>query len=111
MQHLGNGFTFNAERHEYRLGHQVVPATTGVLSGSGLVPYRFVEYDILERKGELGKAAHLACHLHNLAKLGDLDDRVKPYLAAWIYFKQHAIVEIAKLREVVQVAGEMRGLA
>jgi hypothetical protein len=88
MQHLGNGFTFNAERHEYKLGTQIVPATTGVIRGSGLVPHRFIDLDELERRSELGKAVHLACHLHNLARLGDCDERVKPHLHAWIEFKQ-----------------------
>ena len=88
MQHLGNGFTFNAERHEYRLGHQVVPATTSVLSTGGLVAFNFVSLEVLERRSELGRAVHLACHLHNIGKLGDCDNRVRPYLKAWILFKE-----------------------
>jgi len=88
MQHLGNGFTFNAERHEYRLGHQVVPATTSVLSTGGLVAFNFVSLEHLERRSELGRAVHLACHLHNIGKLGDCDNRVRPYLKAWILFKE-----------------------
>lgn len=81
-------FTFNADLHEYRLGAQVVPSCTGMLSEGGLVAHRFVSEEILERKSELGREVHRACHLHNMNILGDCDPRVVPHLKAWIYFKQ-----------------------
>ena len=81
-------FTFTEDNHEYRVGANVVPACTAVLAEGGLVPYRFVSEELLERKGELGKEVHRACHLHNVNHLGQYDPLVKPYLHAWIKFKE-----------------------
>jgi hypothetical protein len=88
MSETAAAFSFDAEKHEYRLGSQVVPGCTGVLSSGGLVPYGFVSQDVLERKGELGREVHKACHLHNINKLGQCDPRVQPHLRAWIRFKE-----------------------
>jgi hypothetical protein len=81
-------FSFDAERHEYRLEGQLVPSCTGLLSSGGLVQFGFISADLLERKSELGRQVHQACHLHNLNKLGSYDERVKPHLHAWIKFKE-----------------------
>lgn len=86
---LPSGFSFNAERHEYKLGSTIVPSCTTMLSSNGMVPARFVQADVFERKTELGRQVHLACHLHNLGKLGTYDPKVKPHLHAWIEFKEH----------------------
>jgi hypothetical protein len=88
MINLAEGFTFNAESHEYRLGSNIVPACTQVISTGGLVDFRFVDRDVLERKSELGREVHHACHLHNLDKLGSYDPLIEPYLTAWIRFKK-----------------------
>ncbi|MBA0083944.1 MAG: hypothetical protein HRJ53_03020 [Acidobacteria bacterium Pan2503] len=85
---LTEGFAFDAEKHEYRLGSQIVPACTQVLSSGGLVDWSYVSRDTLERRSELGKAVHKACHLHNIDRLGKYDLAVKPHLHAWIYFKE-----------------------
>lgn len=82
-------FSFNEEIHEYRVGSQVVPACTAVLSAGGLVGQWFVSQDVLERKSDLGRQVHRACHLHNIGTLGEYDPRVKPHLHAWIHFKEH----------------------
>jgi hypothetical protein len=81
-------FSFDASTHEYRLGSQVIPGCTSVLASSGLVQFSFVNADVLERKGELGREVHKACHYHNLDKLIRCDERVAPHLDAWITFKQ-----------------------
>lgn len=81
-------FTFDATIHEYRVGSQVVPSVTHILSEGGLIAFRFVSEDILDRKSELGKEVHRACHLHNIQKLGQYDPRVAPHLHAWIKFKE-----------------------
>lgn len=83
-----SAFTFNAETHEYRVGALPVPSCTSVLHAGGLVQFRFVSEEVLERKSELGREVHRACHLHNIDKLGAYDDRVKPRLHAWISFKE-----------------------
>ena len=81
-------FTFDEETHVYSVNNKPVPSCTSVLATGGLVPYKFVDQEILERKGELGREVHLACHLHNVGKLGTYDAKVKPYLHAWIVFKE-----------------------
>lgn len=88
MSTLPTGFSFNAEKHEYKLGSQIVPNCTSILSSGGLVSFKFVSLDVLERRSELGREVHKACHLHNIGKLGKYDDRVKPHLHAWIMFKE-----------------------
>ena len=86
---LGGGFSFDPQKHDYRLGTRVVPACTSLLATGGLVQFKFVDQDVLERKSNLGKQVHLACHLHNLNKLGHYDPLVKPRLHAWIEFKDN----------------------
>lgn len=88
MSALTEGFTFNPDNHEYRLGATLIPACTSLLSSGGLVSFDFVSADVLERRGELGRQVHKACHLHNIEKLGEYDSRVKPHLHAWIEFKE-----------------------
>lgn len=82
-------FSFNADTHEYRLGANIVPACTSLLSQGGLVSFHHVSLDVLERKSELGREVHRACHLHNLNKLGSFDPLIKPHLHAWIHFKEN----------------------
>lgn len=82
-------FTFNPERHEYAVAGKEVPGCTSVLASGGLVPYAMVAAETLERKGELGREVHKACHLHNINRLGSCDNAVGPYLESLIYFKRH----------------------
>lgn len=83
-------FTFNADRHEYRVGARVIPSCSSLLVSGGLVSFAHAAQDAVERKGELGREVHRACHLHNLGKLGEYDPRVKPRLHAWLSFKDHS---------------------
>ena len=83
-------FTFNAERHEYTLSGKHIPNCTGVLASGGLVPYSMVSAEYLERRSELGREVHKACHLHNIGRLGSFDKAVEPHLNAWIRFKKEA---------------------
>jgi hypothetical protein len=81
-------FSFDPGAHEYRVDNRVVPACTWMLATGGLVPFGRINQDVLERRSELGREVHLACHLHNIGKLGSYDKRVKPYLHSWILFKE-----------------------
>jgi len=59
------GFTFDEARHEYRVGDQVVPSVTQILSDLGYSNYEIVERlnpEALERKRQIGKLVHQACH-------------------------------------------------
>ena len=85
---MSSAFSFDPGAHEYSVGTRVVPACTWMLATGGLVPFARVNADVLERRSELGREVHLACHLHNIGKLGSYDKRVKPYLHSWILFKE-----------------------
>lgn len=101
-------FQFNPDTHEYKIGTRVVPACTHVLAGGGLVPFAMVDREILERKSELGREAHRACHLHNQGTLADCDQAVKPYLDSWILFKEK--MKFAPLFSESQMIGELNGM-
>lgn len=110
---LPTGFSFDAAKHEYRLGTQIVPSCTTMLSGSGMVPARFIQADIFERRTELGKQVHLACHLHNIDRLGTYDPRVKPHLHAWLEFKEHCksfTIISSEYQTVATIAGMSFGM-
>lgn len=110
---LPTGFSFDVGKHEYRLGTTVVPSCTTILSSSGLVPSRYISADLFERRTELGKQVHLACHLHNVGKLGTYDPKVKPHLHAWITFKERCksfTLISSEYQTVVTIAGMSYGM-
>lgn len=72
-------FTFNPERHEYRLDGVRLPSVTEILHVAGMLPdYSFVE----EFYSERGKAVHAAIALDLRGELdeGTVDEEVRPYL-------------------------------
>src|SRR6266849_2539995 len=82
-------FTFDDEKHLYRLADgRIIPGHTRVLDLGGLVSYRDIEPDILERKAAIGKETHVACLLHDQEKVFTFDPRVQGYLNAWINFRE-----------------------
>lgn len=77
-------FTFNPERHEYRLDGVRLPSVTEILHVAGMLPdYSFVE----EFYSERGKAVHAAIALDLAGTLdeGSVSEEVWPYLerARW----------------------------
>lgn len=86
---MNEPFTFDEDNHLYRLPDgQIIPGHTRVLDLGGLCPYKFIEPDIIERKGILGKEVHFACHLYDQGKKIKVDKRVEPRLGAWIDFRK-----------------------
>lgn len=81
-------FSFDAATHIYRLGSRIIPGHTRVLDLGGLVPYAAIDPDILERKSELGREAHLACRWHDEGKNFTYDEKIRGYLMAWIAFRK-----------------------
>ena len=79
-------FVFDEDTHVYRVlaDHQAVPGCTRVLNEGGLVSFEFVDKEILERKSELGREVHKACHLYNQKKAFTCDNAVRGYLNSWI---------------------------
>jgi len=105
----GTAFSFDADKHEYRVGPNVVPNCTSVLATGGLVPFSMVSAEYLERRSELGREVHKACYLHNIGKLGKCDKEVMPYLDSWIGFKnaKHFVPRLSEF----QAIGELNGMS
>src|SRR6266576_3955232 len=76
-------FHFDESDHTYTVNGKPILSCTQILSSGGLVSFDFVNRDILERKSELGREAHKACHLYNQGKPFTCDDQVRPYLHSW----------------------------
>jgi hypothetical protein len=85
---VSDGFTFDQETHLYRIGHRVVPGHTRVLDLGGLVNYRMIEPDILERKSDVGREVHNACFFHDQELVFTFDPQIKGYIDAWIDFRE-----------------------
>lgn len=99
-------FTFDADSHIYTIeGDREVPGCTRVIDTAGLVNYRFVRPDILERKSRLGREAHRVTKLYDDGRLdfSTVDSRVEPYLESWIAFKRQTGF-VSELREHQAIA-------
>lgn len=97
-------FTFDEETHTYTVpNHGQVPSCTRVLAAGGLVSFDHVDREILERKSELGREVHKACHLYNQGKAVFCDDQVRPYLDSWIATTKALHFE-PRLSECLQIA-------
>lgn len=83
-----DGFAFDPQKHEYSLAGRIIPSCTGVISSALPFLSSFIDQDVVDKRAELGREVHKACHLHNLAKLVKCDARVEPHLEAWILFKK-----------------------
>lgn len=98
-------FTFDEEKHEYKLDGLVIPGVTSILSDMGLSGIHWSILDELRAlknkeievchlspqalaiylAGQFGKAAHKATELYDLGTLDEssLDPAIVPYLDAW----------------------------
>jgi hypothetical protein len=81
---------FDPVRHEYTVDGRVVRHVTGVLRSALGDPFARVPMHVLERKRQIGQAAHRAIELDDA---GDLDElsvhpEVTPYLEAWRDFRR-----------------------
>lgn len=86
---MSDGFTFDQEKHLYRLADgRIVPGHTRVLDLGGLVPYKAIDLDILERKSALGRETHAATLLYDQNKKVKVDRRVEPFFEAWLLFRR-----------------------
>lgn len=80
---------FDAPTHTYHVGTTPLPSVTQILKACGISrDWSDVPADILEQKRAIGQAAHIAAHYYDEGTLvaGTVDDRVTPYLQAWIDF-------------------------
>jgi hypothetical protein len=110
---MNEAFTFDEDAHLYRLADgTIIPGHTRVLDLGGLCPYKFIDADIIERKGVLGKEAHYACHLYDQGKKLKVDKRVEPRLAAWIAFRRETkfVPILREHRDVYRLNGLAFGM-
>lgn len=102
-------FEFVPEGHKYIEGGEVRRSVTQTLNDAGLVCYDHIPEHILQRKAEIGIAAHLACWYYDE---GDLDwdtveDPVMPYVFGWVKFRKETNFKprIIEHRGIGEMAG------
>jgi hypothetical protein len=90
------GISFDPVTHRYASGAIELPSVTGILKRTGvsldfeqLVVDGKLTAEELEDKRARGQAAHAAAHYYDegTLKAGTVDERVQPYLEAWIAFR------------------------
>jgi len=81
-------FSFDPVNHIYRLGSDIIPSVTQILSAEGLVDYIGVPAESMESARLFGTAVHKACELWDKGILDDtvLSTPLIPYLAGWKKF-------------------------
>jgi len=107
-------FVFDEDTHVYRVlaDHQAVPGCTRILNEGGLVSFEFVDREILERKSELGREVHKACHLYNQKKAFTCDNAVRGYLNSWIETVRvlRFVPRLSEHRQIATVNGMRYGM-
>ncbi|MCC6989917.1 MAG: hypothetical protein IT181_13010 [Acidobacteria bacterium] len=76
---------FDESAHRYTYNRRIVVSVTQVLRAFFPHTFAHVPADVLERKRQIGQAAHLATHLHDRGHLDErtVTDAVRPYLESW----------------------------
>ena len=94
---------FDAASHRYTWNGAPVPGVTQVIRSALGDPFASVPRDALERKRQIGVAAHKACELDALGKLDDatVHTAVLPYLEAWRAFVRESGFAIAETEKTV----------
>lgn len=106
-------FSFDENTHIYSTPvHGVIPGCTRVLDQGGLVSFDHVDRDILERKSELGREVHKACHLFNQGKNLICDPAVDGYLQSWIKTAKALsfLPRQSEFRQIATVNGMLFGM-
>jgi hypothetical protein len=115
-------FTFEEETHTYQTATGRAPSCTDILALGGFVDFRFVNEDHLERKSEIGREVHKACHLYNTGKPFTCDDQIRGYLGSWeewclrtkfkVWLSEHQQIGIVNAMQYgmqLDVAGDLQG--
>ena len=92
-------FHFDEEKHIYTLDDVELDSVTGILTAEGFIDTRF--YDEWSRTR--GSYVHEATHLYDRGELDEdaLDPQLRPYLDAWIRFKEEARFRVLRSEEPV----------
>ena len=79
-------FCFDPEKHEYRLGGNVIPSVTQVIKSCGLIRFDDVPTETLIHKAKIGKAVHLACEYYDKKELDSVPESYSGYVEAYKSF-------------------------
>ena len=79
-------FSFDPEKHEYRLGGNVIPSVTQVIKSCGLIRFDDVPPETLIHKAKIGKAVHLACEYYDKKELDSVPDSYSGCVEAYKNF-------------------------
>ena len=85
---MSAALSFNADRHEYRIGDVLLPNVTRITNM--MSSYAGVPDSVLEKKAEIGDAVHWATELDDENDLDyfGLPDELRGYVDAWRLFKK-----------------------
>lgn len=99
--------------HRYFKDGKEIPGCTRVLDMSGIADYGMVRADVLERKSEIGRLTHTACHYFDEGNLdwSSVPESVKPKVDAWAKFSQSEAFKPFPDRIEYQTAAEVNGMA
>lgn len=109
------GVEFFEADHRYTFrGEPVLNVTTINREHKISADWRQVPPELLERKRQIGKAAHAAAHYYDEGDLvdGSVDPLVQPYLDGWIRFRAETdfeplLLETALVHPLLRVAGTL----
>lgn len=108
-----SSFEFIPETHTYLQGDEVVPSVTQRLNDAGLVCYDHIPKEVLERKADIGTAAHAACWYLDEGCLDweSVDPAVLGYVLAWQKFMGESRFKprLIEQRGISQMAGSSFG--
>jgi hypothetical protein len=96
-------FSFDPEKHEYRLNGVALPSVTTVLKGTGMIDYSMIPQDILQAAAHRGTAVHRALHYYDDGELDEvtLDPMIVPYVEAGKRFYAESRFEVAYVEQRV----------
>lgn len=85
---MGQGLTFDAEKHEYRVDGVPIPSVTQILKAAGLVKLDGVPLEMLERASQFGRAVHAVVEYECKGVLDQtsVDPLLEPYVNGWRKF-------------------------
>lgn len=107
LEKIPGGYFDAAEHAYYDEAGARVPGTTSLLEAAGFVCYQHIPPRILERKAEIGTAAHAAAHYYDEGDLNEstVDPQVTPYVTAWKKFRHESdfVPELLEFRGIAIV--------
>lgn len=101
---FGKNCYFNIEEHKYyqriKWGSRQMAGVTDILEAVGISPPSHI---FKKKDSERGRIVHKCCHFHNLGILDfkSVDEKVKPYVVAYINWKEKYRPDIIGSEQIV----------